>query len=117
MRLFLKQLGYEKYASIFEESKIGMLELPYLTEDRLEKLGIPTGPRMKIFQEAKANGYGGGINQLPSMHAAGASGAPSAGGNQQQQHALPVQNHSAAATVAGGVSSNPNEQNYNVYIL
>ena len=52
VRLFLKQLGYEKYASIFEESKIGMLELPYLTEDRLEKLGIPTGPRMKIFQEA-----------------------------------------------------------------
>ena len=44
---------YEKYASLFEEAKIGMLELPYLSEDRLEKLGIPLGPRIRILQEAK----------------------------------------------------------------
>lgn len=34
LRLYLKSLGYEKYASLFEEAKIGMLELPYLSEDR-----------------------------------------------------------------------------------
>ncbi len=53
LRLFLKNLGYEKYATVFEESKIGMLELPYLSEDRLEKLGIPLGPRMRILQESR----------------------------------------------------------------
>jgi len=53
LRLYLKNLGYEKYAGIFEEAKIGMLELPYLSEERLEKLGIPLGPRIRILQEAK----------------------------------------------------------------
>ena len=53
LRLFLKNLGYEKYAAIFEEAKIGLLELPYIGEDRLEKLGIPLGPRMRIIQESR----------------------------------------------------------------
>ena len=53
LRLYLKNLGYEKYASIFEEAKIGMLELPYLSEERLEKLGVPLGPRIRILQEVK----------------------------------------------------------------
>merc|ERR1719228_61943 len=53
LRLYLKNLGYEKYAGIFEEAKIGMLELPYLSEERLEKLGIPLGPRIRILQEGK----------------------------------------------------------------
>lgn len=53
LRLFLKNLGYEKYASVFEEAKIGLLELPYLSDERLDKLGIPVGPRMRILQEAK----------------------------------------------------------------
>ena len=53
LRLFLKNLGYEKYAAIFEEAKIGLLELPYLAEERLEKLGIPLGPRMRIMQECR----------------------------------------------------------------
>ncbi len=54
LRLFLKDLGYEKYASAFEEAKIGLLELPYLSEDRLDRLGVPMGPRMRILQEARA---------------------------------------------------------------
>merc|ERR1712213_235294 len=53
LRLYLKNLGYEKYASIFEDAKIGMLELPYLSEERLEKLGVPLGPRIRILQEVK----------------------------------------------------------------
>ncbi|CAG0914176.1 unnamed protein product [Notodromas monacha] len=54
LRQFLKKLGYEKYATAFENEKIGMMELPYLTEARLEKLGIPLGPRVRILQEAQS---------------------------------------------------------------
>ncbi|XP_022245839.1 uncharacterized protein LOC111086612 [Limulus polyphemus] len=53
VRQFLKKLGYEKYASNFETEKIGIVELPYLTEERLQKIGIPMGPRLRILQEAK----------------------------------------------------------------
>ena len=122
VKQFLKNLGYEKYASIFEEARIGMLELPYLTEDRLEKLGIPTGPRLRIVQEAKASVYG--IKQTPISSSGNQNsnqimpGYQSTGGQphapSQQQH---NNNPSAAATVGGGVSNTPHEQNYNVYIL
>lgn len=53
VRIFLRKLGYEKYAGLFEQEKIGMLELPYLTEERLQKIGIPMGPRLRILQEAQ----------------------------------------------------------------
>ncbi|XP_062595526.1 uncharacterized protein LOC134256867 isoform X2 [Saccostrea cucullata] len=53
MEWFLKNLGYEKFASNFEAEHIGMLELPYMTEERLEKIGIPMGPRLRILQEAQ----------------------------------------------------------------
>ena len=72
LRLFLKNLGYEKYAGGFEEAKIGLLELPYLSEERLEKLGIPMGPRMRILQEAKMSAGVASPNKVPPS-------APSAG--------------------------------------
>ena len=53
MRLFLKKLGYEKYAPLFESERVGMIELPYLGEERLQKLGVPLGPRLRILQEAQ----------------------------------------------------------------
>ncbi|XP_063992927.1 uncharacterized protein LOC135170802 isoform X1 [Diachasmimorpha longicaudata] len=53
IRLFLRELGYEKYASSFEKEKVGMVELPYLSEERLQKMGIPLGPRLRILQEAR----------------------------------------------------------------
>nr|CAH7735152.1 unnamed protein product [Callosobruchus chinensis] len=53
LRLFLRKLGYEKYASVFESERIGMVELPYLDEDRLQKMGIPLGPRLRMMQEAQ----------------------------------------------------------------
>ena len=115
VKQFLKSLGYEKYASIFEEAKIGMLELPYLTEDRLEKLGIPTGPRLRILQEAKVSVYGEKQTQFaPSGNQTSIQMMPSYPSSSGQQH---NNNPSAAATVGGGVSSNPHEPNYNVYIL
>lgn len=91
LRLFLKNLGYEKYATVFEESKIGMLELPYLSEDRLEKLGIPLGPRMRILQESRVVSS---VTHKPSV---------SASNTVQHHHHL---------------HQNQNESpNYNVYIL
>ncbi|CRL05088.1 CLUMA_CG018005, isoform A, partial [Clunio marinus] len=53
MRLFLKKLGYEKYAALFEQERVGMIELPYMGEERLQKLGVPLGPRLRILQEAQ----------------------------------------------------------------
>ncbi|KAJ8984584.1 hypothetical protein NQ317_006046 [Molorchus minor] len=53
LRLFLRKLGYEKYAQIFENERVGMVELPYLSEERLQKMGVPLGPRLRIMQEAQ----------------------------------------------------------------
>ncbi|KAK3594998.1 hypothetical protein CHS0354_003722 [Potamilus streckersoni] len=53
LKIFLTKLGYEKYAVNFETEHIGMIELPYMTEERLEKIGIPMGPRLRILQEAQ----------------------------------------------------------------
>ncbi|BES93387.1 SAM domain (Sterile alpha motif) [Nesidiocoris tenuis] len=52
LRLFLRRLGYEKYAGLFEKERIGLLELPFMSEERLHKLGIPLGPRLRIMQQA-----------------------------------------------------------------
>ena len=100
LRLFLKNLGYEKYASVFEEAKIGMLELPYLSEDRLEKLGIPMGPRMRILQESRASLQQSMV--IPMMpHNSNAMTS--------------LVNTTAATAATGGGGGDPN--NYNVYIL
>ncbi|KAF5294989.1 hypothetical protein FQA39_LY13299 [Lamprigera yunnana] len=53
LRLFLRKLGYEKYANVFENERVGMVELPYLSEERLQKMGVPLGPRLRILQEAQ----------------------------------------------------------------
>ncbi|RWS31363.1 hypothetical protein B4U80_01378, partial [Leptotrombidium deliense] len=52
LKQFLKKLGYEKYCSKFESEKIGINELILMNEERLQKLGIPMGPRIRILQEA-----------------------------------------------------------------
>ncbi|XP_071963757.1 uncharacterized protein [Antedon mediterranea] len=53
LAMFLKELGYQKYAANFEKEGIGMIELPYLSEERLESIGVPIGPRLRILQEAQ----------------------------------------------------------------
>ncbi|XP_078592014.1 uncharacterized protein LOC144871015 isoform X1 [Branchiostoma floridae x Branchiostoma japonicum] len=54
LSIFLKKIGYEKYVKNFEAESIGILELPYMNEDRLKQIGVPMGPRVRILQEAKA---------------------------------------------------------------
>ncbi|XP_036359007.1 putative uncharacterized protein DDB_G0277255 [Octopus sinensis] len=53
LEIFLQKLGYERYVTNFSNEHIGMLELPYMTEDRLKSIGIPMGPRLRILQEAQ----------------------------------------------------------------
>ncbi|XP_071079941.1 uncharacterized protein [Haliotis cracherodii] len=53
LEIFLQKLGYERYAKNFSNEHIGMIELPYMTEDRLQSIGIPMGPRLRILQEAQ----------------------------------------------------------------
>ncbi|XP_041468245.1 uncharacterized protein LOC121418435 [Lytechinus variegatus] len=53
LSIFLKDLGYEKYSSNFEKAGISMIEMPYLSEEKLENIGIPIGPRLRILQEAQ----------------------------------------------------------------
>lgn len=53
-------LSLQKYASAFEKEKIGLVELPYMSEERMHKLGIPMGPRLRIMQEAQLG--------FPGMH-------------------------------------------------
>ncbi|XP_025105488.1 uncharacterized protein LOC112570951 [Pomacea canaliculata] len=53
LEIFLKKLGYERYVKNFEAEHIGMIELPYMTEERLQSLGIPMGPRLRILQESQ----------------------------------------------------------------
>lgn len=52
-----KTIILQKYANAFENEKIGMVELPYLTEERLQKMGVPLGPRLRIMQEAQISVY------------------------------------------------------------
>lgn len=43
----------QKYDTNFEKAGISMIEMPYLSEEKLEIIGIPIGPRLRILQEAQ----------------------------------------------------------------
>jgi len=43
----------QKYIPKFDAEKITMVELPYMTEEMLQKIGIPLGPSRRILQEAQ----------------------------------------------------------------
>ena len=47
---WLEELGLSKYREIFSENEIDVEVLPDLTEDDLEKLNIPLGPRKKLLK-------------------------------------------------------------------
>jgi hypothetical protein len=50
IRQFLSNLGYDQYAGLFEEARVGMPELSVLTEEQLRVLGIPQSPAWKISE-------------------------------------------------------------------
>ncbi|CAF4348203.1 unnamed protein product [Rotaria sp. Silwood2] len=53
LRYFLSLLNYEEYVSVLEQEKIGFYELPYISERKLQSLGIPYGPCARIIYEAQ----------------------------------------------------------------
>jgi hypothetical protein len=53
LRYFLSLLNYEEYAHLLEREKIGIYELPYVSERKLQSLGIPYGPCVRIIHEAQ----------------------------------------------------------------
>jgi hypothetical protein len=53
LRYFLSLLNYEEYAQILEREKIGIYELPYVNERKLQSLGIPYGPCIRMIHEAQ----------------------------------------------------------------
>jgi len=53
LRYFLSLLAYEEYAPLLEREKIGIYELPYVSERKLQSLGIPYGPCARIIYEAQ----------------------------------------------------------------
>ena len=47
-----------------------MMELPYLDEKRLQTIGIPLGPRIRIMKEAQKSSYvWPALNQMNSYDA------------------------------------------------
>jgi hypothetical protein len=47
---WLEELGLGRFASVFAEQQIDHEVLPELTDEDLEKLGIPLGPRKKLLK-------------------------------------------------------------------
>lgn len=43
----------QRFADNFEAEQVGILEVAYMTEERLQGLGIPLGPRLRIMEEVK----------------------------------------------------------------
>lgn len=43
----------QRFVDNFEAEQVGILEVAYMTEERLQGLGIPLGPRLRIMEEVK----------------------------------------------------------------
>lgn len=79
----------QKYCKHFEAEKIGLAELVHLNEERLQKLGLPMGPRLRLLQEAKnlaavmnggVAGTGNGKMTTGTAGHNGSKSAPQSGG-------------------------------------
>ncbi|CAF1198115.1 unnamed protein product [Adineta steineri] len=53
LRYFLSLLNCDEYSSILEQEKIDFCELPFIDERKLQGLGIPYGPSIRIIHEAQ----------------------------------------------------------------
>jgi class 3 adenylate cyclase len=65
---WLAKQGLGKYASMFVDNEIEIDDLAYLSEDDLEKLGLPIGPRKRLLaavQAAQPQSTGFATGNLP----------------------------------------------------
>src|SRR5262245_27285580 len=54
IRQWLTGLGLERYAEAFEREELTPADLPELRDDELKDLGLPLGPRKRIFKAIEA---------------------------------------------------------------
>src|SRR5262245_52448527 len=54
IRQWLMELGLERFADAFEREELTSADLPELSDDELRELGLPLGPRKKIFKAIEA---------------------------------------------------------------
>src|SRR5262245_47077364 len=74
---WLRNMGFERYAPVFQESAIDSDVLPDLTEGDLEKLGIPLGDRKRLIRAIRATFAGSpGATVAADGGAAERSGQP-----------------------------------------
>src|SRR5262245_29702280 len=52
--LWLKGLGLDRYEATFRNNEIGSEDLAELTDNDLEKLGVPLGPRKRLLKAIQA---------------------------------------------------------------
>ncbi len=50
---WLAMQGLEKYAALFEQHEIGVAELPDLSEQHLQELGLPLGARLRLLKAVR----------------------------------------------------------------
>ena len=55
---WLEQLGLSKYAPIFSENELELVDLSELSEDDLKEIGLPLGPRRRILKAVRAGDAG-----------------------------------------------------------
>ena len=48
---WLQDLGLGKYVDVFAENEIDLDAAHYLSDDDLKELGLPMGPRRKIYPQ------------------------------------------------------------------
>ena len=73
---WLKHIGLEQYATVFEEAAIDFDVLPDLTEEHLKQLGLPLGHQLKLMRAVKALSVSPSTSSLPGRATSASSNAP-----------------------------------------
>lgn len=76
IELWLTEIGLAKYAPVFAEAEIDFETLPELVEDDLKELGLPLGPRRKVWGAIKRLGDEPGPTPQPVETTPAAPTAP-----------------------------------------
>ena len=80
---WLKRVGLEKYARVFDEHELTLDVLPHLTESDIDQLGLPIGPRRRLMVAIQALAAAAPPS-IPDPDAARPQRAPSPGAERRQ---------------------------------
>jgi class 3 adenylate cyclase len=82
---WLKKIGLEKYAAVFEENEITVDVLPHLTAADIDALGLPIGPRRRLTVELLTLGGAATATAAPVSSAGPRAEQPPTGGAERRQ--------------------------------